>query len=462
MCYSNFTILKEVHPIMQLTIRAEGANANALSYLLAKNPYNPYERQQKGHTVRLFYNEFSDTVTEVTVFITPDPLELVRNDSASNDITHYINDREFAVSSIFTSLIRSALGTALNGQPKEEYVQWVNHPFAMTFEFGPVASSLSDVELHELFEPLGYQVTITRPALDYSFRIKEKSSARSIRLQGNETLQNGLRQLFVLIPVIDNYKHYFIDEREIEKLERYGEGWLDVHPKREFIYKQALRFKELYSQFEAPNEDKAVPAERAKRLNDLRYEQIIETVTALKPETIVDLGAGEGKLSVKLGYVKGVKEVLAAEPSQSAALKMKARFEKAEGPGFVYPEMIWSSLFYKDDRLRGKDVIVLCEVIEHIDEERLPGVMTTILSDYRPGALILTTPNQEYNSVYGLDASYRHPDHRFEWTRAEFQEWCEQRNKKGNYTLEFIGIGEEDAQYGHPTQMCVFKRKEEA
>lgn len=446
---------------MQLTIKATGENVKAISYLLSKNPNNVYERNHKGHLVRLFYSKFSESELEVTIFVTPDPIELIKNNSNSYDITHYINDREFAVSSIFCSFIRSALGTALNGQPKEEYAQWVDHEFPFEFEIGPVVSSLSDEKLNYLFVPIGYEVTITRPEIDYSIHMKEKSSARYVTLKGMKTLQEGLRQLFVLIPVIDNYKHYFIDEKEIEKLERYGEGWLEGHPMRDMIYRQALRFKDVYSQVDNTIlEEKKDEPNKKVRLNDLRYEKIVETVRQLTPRSIVDFGSGEGKLALRLGFVDGVQEILAVEPSESATLKALGRFDKVKNKEeFVVPETLWGSLFYYDERLKGKDVMILCEVIEHIDEYRLPKVMETILNDYQPGALIVTTPNREYNEVYAMEDHFRHTDHRFEWTRAEFRQWCDERNHSGSYDLQFDGIGEEHETQGSPTQMCVFKRK---
>ncbi|MET3320380.1 UNVERIFIED_ORG: 3' terminal RNA ribose 2'-O-methyltransferase Hen1 [Peribacillus simplex] len=448
---------------MQLTIQASGDNVQAISYLLSKNPRNLYERNHKGHLVRLFYSKFTETELEATIFVTPDPIELVKGNSNSYDITHYINDREFAVSSIFCSLIRSALGTALNGQPKEEHTEWVNHPFSFQFEFGPVVSSLSDNQLKDLFEPIGYEVMITRPEIEYSFQIKDKSSARSISLKGMKTLQEGLRHLFVLIPVIDNYKHYYIDEKEIEKLERYGDGWLKDHPMRDYIYRQSLRFKEVYSIVENRKpEEKKEEKENKVRLNDLRYEKIVDTVSQMNPRSIVDFGSGEGKLSVRLGFVEGVKEILAVEPSQTAAIKALGRFEKVKNKEkFVVPETIWGSLFYYDERLKNKDVIILCEVIEHIDEYRLPKVLDTILHDYQPNALIITTPNHEYNEVYDMEDVLRHNDHRFEWTRAEFRQWCTERNHRDIYSLKFEGIGEEHDTYGYPTQMVVFERKED-
>lgn len=446
---------------MQLTIRATGENAKMVSYLLAKNPNNIYERNQKGHLVRMFYSKFNDEELEATIFVTPDPLEMLQNKSNSYDITHYINDREFAVSSIFCSFIRSALGTALNGQPKEEYSEWVGHRFPLALEFGPVSSSLSDKQLAGLFQPMGYEVAISRPEIHYSFDLKEKSSARTLTLTGHQTLQNALRHLFVLIPVIDNYKHYFIDEKEIDKLERYGEGWLEEHPLRELIYRQALRFKEIYSLVEKPAADELIkePVKKA-RLNDMRYEKIIETASRLKPKSVVDFGSGEGKLAVQLGFMDGIEELLAVEPSQSETLKAIRRFEKVKGQaGFIEPETLWGSLFYYDERLKGKDLIILCEVIEHIDAERLPKALDTILHSYAPESLIITTPNREYNELYDMDNHFRHDDHRFEWTRKEFQDWCSERNHQDHYELEFSGIGEEQELQGQPTQMCVFKRK---
>ncbi|MFJ5771747.1 3' terminal RNA ribose 2'-O-methyltransferase Hen1 [Psychrobacillus sp. NPDC093180] len=447
---------------MQLTIRATGENVQVLSHLLAKNPSNLYERTQKDHAIRLFFSTFTDKQMEMTIFVTPDSLSLINQSSGAYDITHFINDREFAVSSIFTSLIRPALSTALNGKPKEAYEKWVEHSFSFHFSFGPVATELSEQEIRNLFEPLGYEINIEFGETDYSFKIKEKSSACYITLSGMTTLQKGLHQLFILIPVLDNYKHYFIDDTEIEKLKRYGEGWLDTHPEKEFIIRKALRFKELYDQFEDQEETQQPIRAKQLPLNELRYEKIVDKVSTLsKKHKVVDFGSGEGKLSAKLGFVNGIDEILAVEPSESETIKAAKRFEKLkEQKGFNMPTMIWGSLFYFDERLKNKDVIILCEVIEHIDEERLPKIMELILAHYQPSALIVTTPNKEYNHVYEMSEEMRHSDHRFEWTRQEFRKWCQQMNHSGQYELVFEGIGEEDMQYGSPTQMCTFIRKE--
>ncbi|WP_407270561.1 3' terminal RNA ribose 2'-O-methyltransferase Hen1 [Radiobacillus sp. PE A8.2] len=446
---------------MQLTIHATGENVQVLSFLLAKNPTNLYERESKGHLVRMFYSKFMPSEVEATIFVTPDSIELVKNNNNAYDITHYINDREFAVSSIFTSLIRSALATALNGNTKEEYQAWVKHCFPFTFGFGPVSTDLSDEQITNLFEPLGYEIDIEKRELDYDFSLKTTNHVRYINIHGTTTLQTGLRQLFVLIPVLDNYKHYYIDEKEIDKLQRYGEGWLDQHPSKDMIIRRALRFKELYSQLEDKVEQQETTPKV--RLNELRYQKIAETVQQLTDrKSIVDFGSGEGKLAYKLGFVSGVEEILAVEPSETATTRAIARFEHGESEvGFVSPTPVWGSLYYFDQRLVNKDVIILCEVIEHIDEYRLPKIIQTILQKYQPRALIITTPNSEYNNVYELDQAYRHSDHRFEWTRNQFQACCTAATEQHPYRLHFDGIGEEHPSFGQPTQMCTFIRGED-
>ncbi|MFC4100784.1 3' terminal RNA ribose 2'-O-methyltransferase Hen1 [Paenibacillus xanthanilyticus] len=466
---------------MQIIIRADGAGANMLSHLLAKNPNNLYEREEKGAKVRLVYTVCDEQRTEAVLHVSPDPIELVKGSPDSYDITQYINDREFVTSSLFCTYIRPSLGTALNGKPKETFAEWVSHKFALTLSFGPVASNLPEPVVEQLFASLGYEVEQERGEADYPFALKHRSSVRYITLRGRQTLQTALRQLFILMPVLDDYKHYFIGEAEVEKLERYGEGWLEAHPQRELIVKRTLRFADVIERYEANREpareeqngaaepaaeaaslaDGAEPAPKV-RLNEQRYQAICETVQGLEHKrTVVDFGSGEGKLSARLAELAGVQEVMAVEPSAIARKRAADRFAKlAERGQGVVPKTVTGSLFYYDESLRGKDVIVLCEVIEHIEAHRVERAIATILNEYAPHALIVTTPNREYNQVYEMGEAMRHADHRFEWTRGEFRQACERWRTDG-YELELQGVGERHEAYGHPTQMAIFRRREE-
>lgn len=458
---------------MHLIIKATGLGAGMLSHLLAKNPHNLYDRSDKEARVRIVFTEASDEVTEAVIYVTPDPIALVKGNTAHNDITQYINDREFVTSSRFCSYIRPALGTALNGKPKEVFLPWVDHKFQLELSFGPVASNLPDHIIEELFHPLGYELELERGDAVYSFDLKSRSSVRYIRLRGEQTLQTALRQLFILIPALDDDKHYFISDNEIEKIKRYGEGWLDSHPLRGLILKRSLRFANLIKQFDGeestPSSEKVavtsaeVSAEPKTRLNDLRYAAIAETVEGLDcKSSIVDFGSGEGKLSARLASVPGVKQIWAVEPSANSQLRAMDRFSKLEErEGVTVPTPVTGSLFYFDESLRNKDIMILCEVIEHIDEYRLARVMETILAEYCPKVLILTTPNKEYNEVYEMNSEeMRHSDHRFEWGRAEFSDWCMRWSGSFDYSVDFKGIGEGSDTYGHPTQMAIFSRED--
>jgi hypothetical protein len=139
------------------------------------------------------------------------------------------------------------------------------------------------------------------------------------------------------------------------------------------------------------------------------------------------------------------------------------RFNKLERHAdAISPTPMMGSLFYYDEQLRGKDVMILCEVIEHVDEHRLNRVMKTIVTEYQPGVLIVTTPNREYNEVYRMNQQeMRHGDHRFEWSRSEFQERCEQWIVEAPYSVALKGIGEEVEGFGQPTQMAIFTRRKE-
>ncbi|TYP68345.1 methyltransferase domain-containing protein [Paenibacillus methanolicus] len=512
---------------MQLIIRADGAGANMLSHLLAKNPNNLYEREEKGAKVRLVYTVCDEQRTEAVLHVSPDPIELVKGSPDSYDITQYINDREFVTSSLFCAYIRASLGTALNGKPKEAFAEWVSRKFALTLSFGPVASNLPEAIVEQLFAALGYEVEQERGEADYPFALKNRSSVRYITLRGSQTLQTALRQLFILMPVLDDYKHYFIGEAEVEKLERYGEGWLEAHPQRELIVKRTLRYADVIERYEArkpairqqTTENKAeqgntsalgarheagaartsepgdatdavrLAREMVKaagdnaeeqsaegaaiadgasgpqpkvRLNEQRYEAICDVIRGFaRKRAIVDFGSGEGKLSARLAELAGVQEVLAVEPSAIARKRAMDRYAKLAERGLgIVPKPVTGSLFYYDESLRGKDVIVLCEVIEHIEAYRVERAIATILNEYAPHALIVTTPNREYNAVYEMGGAMRHADHRFEWTRGEFRQACE-RWRTDAYEIELQGVGEGHEAYGHPTQMAIFRRREE-
>jgi 3' terminal RNA ribose 2'-O-methyltransferase Hen1 len=121
-------------------------------------------------------------------------------------------------------------------------------------------------------------------------------------------------------------------------------------------------------------------------------------------------------------------------------------------------KLMQGSLTYKDARLAGFDAATLIEVIEHLDEPRLSALEKVVFKFAKPGVVVVTTPNVEYNSTFeSLPAGkLRHKDHRFEWTRSEFQAWANRVATTYGYDVRFLPVGDEDANLGAPTQMGVF------
>jgi hypothetical protein len=114
---------------------------------------------------------------------------------------------------------------------------------------------------------------------------------------------------------------------------------------------------------------------------------------------------------------------------------------------------------YKDARLAGFDAAAVVEVVEHLDPPRLAAFERVLFEQACPAAIVMTTPNREYNARFETmpAGSFRHKDHRFEWTRSEFQNWARGVATRFNYTVSFLPVGDEDATLGPPTQMAIFR-----
>jgi len=124
-------------------------------------------------------------------------------------------------------------------------------------------------------------------------------------------------------------------------------------------------------------------------------------------------------------------------------------------------ELMHGSLLYRDRRLEGFDAATLIEVVEHLDASRLRAMERVVFESAHPKTVLVTTPNVEYNVKFeNLPAGhFRHPDHRFEWSRKEFADWAARIAERFGYGVRFTGIGEEDSVVGTPTQMAVFEAR---
>ncbi|WP_316255776.1 methyltransferase [Arthrobacter sp. A2-55] len=181
-----------------------------------------------------------------------------------------------------------------------------------------------------------------------------------------------------------------------------------------------------------------------------------------RARSVVDMGCGEGALLKILFADHTISRIVGTDVSARMLDRAEERLRLRELSERQQErlQLLQSSATYLDDRLRGYDAMVLMEVIEHIDLERLPALAVAVFGHAKPKTVVVTTPNAEYNQLYpGLACgSFRHPDHRFEWSRSDFQQWASEQAAQWNYTVEHRGVGEHDDKCGTPTQLALFRR----
>lgn len=457
---------------MQLTLQAKGKQADNISHVIGKHPDNPFSKKKNDGWMELKFLKYEPEEVEFYFTYRPHGLSMLKKHNYHN-LEDYINDREFSVSSIFLKSAKETIGDVL----KKNH-EGTDIPYEFTVEISPIATRLPEEVVRELFEPLGYTVDIEKIESEYDFSL-DSGQAISLKISQTIDIQNLFKHLFVLIPVMDNYKHYSIDSDEVEKLLKLGEGWLANHPSAFFISKRFMKYRRNFlkkvmstleeKKKEEQENDSAEEIEQAQEvevkkegLGVVRYRSFAEEIVSLGIQEVVDMGAGEGRLLDLLAKESSISNIYACEPTKDGRERMYKLLDFLRDIGKVKVKdikVLSSSLLYHDERLKHKESIVLCEVIEHINEDRIDSVMESLLGYYNPTYLLLSTPNREYNAVYDMGEKLRHSDHRFEMTRTEFQEFITKHADTYGYEVTFKGIGDTHEEYGQPTQMAILKKK---
>jgi 3' terminal RNA ribose 2'-O-methyltransferase Hen1 len=462
-----------------LTISYTGQPATDLGYLLHKSPFRVHSFEQAFGTAHVFYPEATPDRCTVALVLEIDAIGLVRNRRGPSGEAHaleqYVNDRPYAASSFLSVAIARTFGTALTGKSKDRQ-ELANTPLALETRISVLPCRGGEGLLRQLFEPLGYQVSAKQHPLDENFPEWGESSYFTVTLKGMVRLSDLLAHLYVLVPVLDDDKHYWVGDAEVEKLLRHGEGWLREHPERELITHRYLKHqknltREAMSRLLGEEESSADElAETHGREEDaiekpisLAEQRIGAAMAALRSsgaKRVLDLGCGEGRLLRELLKDKVFAEIVGMDVSHRALeiASQKLRFEDMPAMQKERIRLINGSLIYRDKRLAGYDAAAVVEVIEHLDPPRLAAFERVLFEFARPKTVIVTTPNVEYNVKFDTlpAGKMRHRDHRFEWSRAEFQAWANAIAHRFGYVVRFVSIGSEDPLVGSPTQMGVF------
>ena len=276
-----------------------GSPATDLGFLLHKHPDRVFTFKLPSGHAQVFYPEVTEERCTVALLAELDPVELSRGRASQGSgapLEPYVNDRPYAASSFLTGALREAFGTAMSGRSKERQDLADQ---ALPFEVHlPALPSRGGADLAErLFGPLGYAVEAQPLPLDDHFPEWGDSPYLDLKLSGTVQLKALLAHLTILIPVLDDAKHYFVDEGEIERLQRLGEGWLETHPERELILRRALKYQRdllrlAAVKFGHPEDMTAEPA--APSLNARRLAAVEAELVASGAVRVLDLGCGEG------------------------------------------------------------------------------------------------------------------------------------------------------------------------
>ncbi|HEY4022302.1 MAG TPA: 3' terminal RNA ribose 2'-O-methyltransferase Hen1 [Pseudonocardiaceae bacterium] len=463
---------------MLLTITLTGPSATDFGYLLFKHPAKVQSFDVSVGTAHVFYPEAIEQRCTAALLLEIDPIGLVRGrrGTAVEGFTlgQYVNDRPYAASSMLSVAIGRVFKTAMNGRCDQR---------------PELAASALPLELHvpalpcrgdaglatRLFEPLGWTVRAEPIPLDETIPDWGESRYVDLRLTGTVRLADALNHLYVLLPVLDDAKHYWVNQDEVDKLIRVGGGWLGEHPDKELISRRYLAHQGRLTrsaldrladidETEPAELDATEPGETTISLARQRRGAVLAALRASGARRVGDLGCGEGALVGELLADNQFTHVVAADVSSRALeiAERKLHVDRMPPNRRERLTLLQSALTYRDSRLIGLDAVVLMEVIEHVDPPRLPALARTVFGSIAAETVVVTTPNVEYNVRYPtlLPGRRRHRDHRFEWTRAEFADWAGGVAADWGYQVRYLPVGDEDPELGPPTQLALFTRKE--
>lgn len=463
---------------MQLKISTTHNPATDLGYLLSKNPDRHQTFPLAFGTAHVFYPESTPERCSVALLVDLDPVGLVRGrGDADGPLTQYVNDRPYTASSFLAVAIAQVFSSGMAGTSKAR-AELAASTMPLEAEIPVVRCRAGAPKVRACFEPLGYDVDVEPLALDETFPQWGESCYFRLRLRGTLRLSELLQHLYLLLPALDGDKHYYVGSDEVQKLLDKGGDWLASHPERDWILSNYLKrqrslVREALSKLlDEPEEDVDASdrekeageqqLERSLSLNERRMEAVEDVLVRSGAASVLDVGCGEGRLLGRLLEHKQFRFILGIDVS-AVSLERAAdrlRLDRLAPMQRARIDLQQGSLTYRDSRMAGFDAACVIEVIEHIDPSRLGAFERTLFEFAKPLTVVVTTPNVEYNARFqNLPAhEMRHRDHRFEWSRAEFQAWAEGICERHGYSVEFLPIGDVDTELGPPTQMGVFSQ----
>lgn len=447
-----------------LTITTTHKPATDLGYLLVKHPDKCRIVDFPFGKASVFFSEATKEKCTAVVYLDIDPVRLTRHPGERN-LFDYVNDRPYVTSSFMSVALMHLFRTAVGGKCKDKPgLEAQKIPLEINI---PIMTCKGGEEVfRKLFEPLGWNVDCKE--YDFKNYMWGKSKYVKSTIRGDFTVSDAISHLYIMIPVCDGDKHYYVGETEIEKLVRIGGTWLESHPMKRMIIDRYLDYrKSLVSEAEDKlSSDEEIlekykekeEKEHKKSLYDARLDYVIKSLKERNVESIIELGCGEGKVLRAISSHPSLssKKIAGLDVSLRSLSHAKHRLRKTENISLFH-----GAATYKDGKIKDFDAVLLVEVIEHQEKSALPRLEDVVFGFARPRIVIVTTPNKDYNKNFGLsDEKLRHRDHRFEFSIEEFDNWCEKIKDKFKYNYEKTTISQNEEEAIGPSFGVVFTRIE--
>ncbi|XP_070532724.1 small RNA 2'-O-methyltransferase-like isoform X1 [Ptychodera flava] len=198
-----------------------------------------------------------------------------------------------------------------------------------------------------------------------------------------------------------------------------------------------------------------------------RYEAVINIARKYQTKKVLDMGCSECKLLRHLKNESYIEELCGVDIDESILLANQHAVKPLISD-YLHPRdnplvmrILQGSVTDFDMRVQSFDLVACVELIEHLDPPVLDAMHVTVFHQIHPRVVVITTPNADFNELFPDFTGFRHWDHKFEWSRQEFQQWCNSLAKKYNYAVTYSGIGsgpEGTERLGYCSQMAVFTR----
>ncbi|PKA53570.1 Small RNA 2'-O-methyltransferase [Apostasia shenzhenica] len=241
-----------------------------------------------------------------------------------------------------------------------------------------------------------------------------------------------------------------------------------------------LEYSVKLLQVTEPLEERIEQALFSPPLSKQRVEFAVKRINESHASSLVDFGCGSGSLlnllldhTTTLGTIAGV-DISRRSLIRAAKVLHSKLSTNTKGQDIISCAALYDGSITKfDSRLFGFDIGTCLEVIEHMEEDEACLFGEIVLSLFRPKVLIVSTPNYEYNPILqrssfpsqdnsedkATPSKFRNHDHKFEWTRQQFQQWANSLAAKHHYIVEFSGVGGSgDSEPGFASQIAVFRR----